>query len=396
MVVARKQKRRRNAGAGTPKREMEMTATNTHPATTATAPMGPADGPDTVTATMGGPQPDGAAGAVWDALTANPGATTMMIASAAGVSRATAVKALTAMADAGHAVRTPGGRTEGGRPLGDTWAAGDGTADDAGTTATDTAPDDGAISDAGLTGAPVTELTSADDADPAPGPDTAAEEAGDDEAAVADPEPSPAIAPPSPVVTGQTIQDAMRILEAEQERRASAETELQRAQAEEEARRAKAVAELQRARTTEATRRALADLLAAVTTTYAAVISGDTDAVTTGLEEIYAETATVRRVTKTTPTRTATTGTTTARAAGNGARTAPRPLRPSVAAHLAAHLGKDFTPGEIAKVLGRSSGAVANALDSLVKQGEAELTCEHPNRYRAITTAAASNAHEAA
>ncbi|MDB5911073.1 MAG: hypothetical protein JWP34_5190, partial [Massilia sp.] len=56
-----------------------MTATNTHPATAATAPMGPADGPGTVTATMGAPRPDGAAGAVWDALTANPGATTMMI-----------------------------------------------------------------------------------------------------------------------------------------------------------------------------------------------------------------------------------------------------------------------------------------------------------------------------
>jgi hypothetical protein len=374
---------------------MEMTATNTRPATHTTAPVGPADGPDTVTATTGGPRPDGAAGAVWDALTANPGATTTMIATAAGVSRATAVKALTAMADAGHAVRTLGGRTEGGRPLGDTWAAGDGTANDAGTTVTDPASDDDATPDTEPAGTPVTELTSVDGSDPVPGSDTATEEAGDAEAAVADPAPSPATVPPSPVVTGQTIQDAMRILEAEQERRTSAEAELQRAQAEEEARRAKAVAELQRARTTEATRRALADLLAAVTTTYAAVISGDTDTVTTGLEAIYAETATVRRVTKTTPARTATTGTTTARTAETGARTAPRPLRPSVAAHLAAHPGKDFTPGEIAKVLGRSSGAVANALDSLVKQGEAELTCEHPNRYRATTTAAA-NAHEAA
>ncbi|MGI8335241.1 hypothetical protein ACRYCC_35275 [Actinomadura scrupuli] len=373
-----------------------MTATNTRPAITATARKGTADGSDGVTATTGGPRPDGAAGAVWDALMANPGATTMMIATAARVSRATAVKALTAMADAGHAVRTSGGRTEGGRPLGDTWAAGHGTADDAGTSATDTASDDSATPDAGLTSPPVTELPPAGDAGPALGSDTAAEEASHEEAAVADPGPSPATVSPSPAVTGQTIQDAMRILEAEEERRPSAEAELQRAQAEEEARRAKAVAELQRARTTEATRRALADLLTAVTTTYAAVIAGDTDAVTTGLEAIYAETATVRRVTKANPARTATTGTaSTARAAGSGTRTAPRPLRPSVAAHLATHLGKDFTPGEIAKVLSRSAGAVANALDSLVKQGEAELTCEHPNRYRAISTVTA-NTYETA
>lgn len=70
-------------------------------------------------------------------------------------------------------------------------------------------------------------------------------------------------------------------------------------------------------------------------------------------------------------------------------RATPRPLRPEVAAHLTAHPGKDFTPGEIAKVLRRSSGAVSNALDSLVK---AALTSEKPHRYRAADTAPAPGA----
>ncbi|MCW2902549.1 MAG: hypothetical protein JWO67_4814 [Streptosporangiaceae bacterium] len=368
-----------------------MTAINTHPALTDTAHVVPADAPDAATAATDRPRPDGAAGAVWDALTANPGGTTMAIANAAKVSRTTAAKALAAMADAGHAVRTPGGRSEDGKPVADTWA----TVEDA-TPATDpdatTDPDavtgtvapDIVTSDAGSDAVPAAEVTSAEQTDPTTAPDSATEEAGGDEAAPAD----PAVAPAVPAMTGPTVEDAMQILAAEEERRATAESELQKALAEEEARRAKAVAELHRARTTEDTRRALADLLAAVTTTYAAVISGDTDAVAAGLEAIYTETASVRRVTKPTPTRTSAAATATPRVTAHGERTAPRPLRPSVSAHLAAHPGKEFTPGEIAKVLGRSSGAVANALDSLVKQDEAELTGERPNRYRAVTSAA--------
>ena len=51
-------------------------------------------------------------------------------------------------------------------------------------------------------------------------------------------------------------------------------------------------------------------------------------------------------------------------------------------AHLDAHPGGEFTPHEIHKVLDHSSGAIANALDVLVKLGEAELATEKPHRYR--------------
>ncbi|MCW2904566.1 MAG: hypothetical protein JWO67_6831, partial [Streptosporangiaceae bacterium] len=79
-----------------------------------------ADGPDVAPDASGPVRPDGTAGAVWDALSANPGTSVMVIANAAGVSRATATKALTAFSEAGRAVRTPGGRGEGGRALPDT------------------------------------------------------------------------------------------------------------------------------------------------------------------------------------------------------------------------------------------------------------------------------------
>ena len=60
----------------------------------------------------------------------------------------------------------------------------------------------------------------------------------------------------------------------------------------------------------------------------------------------------------------------------------PGQLRDLVAAHLAAHPDADFTPHAIGRVLGRSSGAVANALDRLTALGQAQLTSEKPRRYR--------------
>ncbi|RAY15418.1 hypothetical protein DPM19_12045 [Actinomadura craniellae] len=213
----------------------------------------------------------------------------------------------------------------------------------------------------------------------------AAEEAaatGTAEAALSPADSTPADS--TPAVSAQTVQDAMRILTEEADRRATAEAQLQRAQAEEEARRAQAAAELKKARMVEDTRQALADLLGAVTTAYAAVVAGDTQTMTAGLEAIYTEVAAVRRASKVAPART---GTGTGGTVGGSQRNAPRPLRPEVTAHLNAHAGKEFTAGEIAKVLGRSSGAVANALDTLVKNGEAELTGEKPHRYRATAPA---------
>jgi hypothetical protein len=83
--------------------------------------------------------------------------------------------------------------------------------------------------------------------------------------------------------------------------------------------------------------------------------SGDLKAVLAGLDEICEQAAQARRALK----------------AATGGRKAPavRPggLRDKVLAHLAAHSGGEFTPHEIHKVLGHSSGAIANALETLVK-----------------------------
>ncbi|MGH3843646.1 MAG: AAA family ATPase, partial [Pseudonocardiaceae bacterium] len=73
-------------------------------------------------------------------------------------------------------------------------------------------------------------------------------------------------------------------------------------------------------------------------------------------------------------------------------------LRRQVAKFLADRVGREFTPGEVARGLPggrRSSGAVGNALTVLADRGEAEQTSTKPIRYRATattTTAAALSA----
>ena len=62
----------------------------------------------------------------------------------------------------------------------------------------------------------------------------------------------------------------------------------------------------------------------------------------------------------------------------------PGQLRDRVHDHLTAHPGTSLTPYEISRVLGNSSGAIANALDRLTEQGHAQLASDHPRRY--ITT----------
>ncbi len=97
---------------------------------------------------------------------------------------------------------------------------------------------------------------------------------------------------------------------------------------------------------------------------------GDLKAILAGLEEICEQAAQARRVLK----------------ASVGGRKVPavRPggLRGKVLAHLNEHPGKEFTPHEIHKVNGHSSGAIANALETLVKLGEAEVAAEKPRRFR--------------
>lgn len=77
---------------------------------------------------------------------------------------------------------------------------------------------------------------------------------------------------------------------------------------------------------------------------------------------------------------------------GSGKRLRNGELRRKVAGFLADRPGRAFTPGEIARNLGRSSGAVGNALTALARHGAAEQTSTKPVRYRAtaVTASAAS------
>ncbi|WP_282798320.1 helix-turn-helix domain-containing protein [Streptomyces sp. CC224B] len=57
-------------------------------------------------------------------------------------------------------------------------------------------------------------------------------------------------------------------------------------------------------------------------------------------------------------------------------------LRQMVYEHLEAHPDDEVTAPRLAKALGRSAGAVANALAKLTQQGQADLVGESPRRYR--------------
>lgn len=67
-------------------------------------------------------------------------------------------------------------------------------------------------------------------------------------------------------------------------------------------------------------------------------------------------------------------------------RLPPGGLRGLVEDWLRDHPGEEFSSSAIGKVLGRSSGAVANALDRLVADGYAAQTCDKPKRFAAATT----------
>ncbi|MGV9680647.1 AAA family ATPase, partial [Nocardia sp. NPDC003482] len=74
--------------------------------------------------------------------------------------------------------------------------------------------------------------------------------------------------------------------------------------------------------------------------------------------------------------------------ATGAARLANGELRAMVARVLADNPGTEFGPRQISLVLGRSSGAIGNALDRLTGAGQAEQTNTQPRRYRATRTTA--------
>jgi hypothetical protein len=330
------------------------------------------DAPPSAPAQGARPAPGGPAAAVLAALTACPGgATTAGIAAAAGISRAAARDALTALETAGTVTRTKGGKP--GVP--DTWHP---TASEPIVAATthQTASDPAATKPAGQQpgGGPGQHTSAADQENggsqtetaamakdgAAGGGDASADDSGHDDPALAIAEPehperesaggarhgedataatgdAPAgdgQAPPDPAVQAEVGEQAGQIGVAAQ----------------------------------------------AVAT---AVTAGDLRAALAGIEEICEQATRARRTLKT--------------AVGGKKTPGARPggLREKVAAHLRAHPDASFTPHEIHKVLGNSSGAIANALDTLAGLGQAELACEKPRRFRHAATAPAAAADDA-
>ena len=101
-----------------------------------------------------------------------------------------------------------------------------------------------------------------------------------------------------------------------------------------------------------------------------ALAAGDLPAALAALDAVREQAALGRRALK-------------AAASGRHASaTRPGALRDLVEEHLRTFPDAAFTPHQIGKVLTRSAGAVANALDKLVGLGTAELASEKPRSYR--------------
>ncbi|RBQ17244.1 hypothetical protein DP939_25185 [Spongiactinospora rosea] len=92
------------------------------------------------------------------------------------------------------------------------------------------------------------------------------------------------------------------------------------------------------------------------------------------VEQIYTDAARIRRAVKSALANKA------AQARGR-AVSRPGTLRTKIATHLAAHPDAEFTPYELGKALGHSSGAVTVALDRLVALGQAAQVCDRPRRF---------------
>ena len=337
----------------------------------------PASGPHSATHTAAPPSPapsatppaDGPAAAVWAALTATPGATAAQIAAAAGTSRMVAGQELAALETSGLATRARGTRTgRGAAPA--TWQP-------APQPATSAVP--AAASEGGGEAGPA---ETADVSTAAPGP-------ADDDASVPAPSPRPgpdqaAGSPPEAAAAASTASGAPG---ADETAPAAADgggaapgagtpegSGAEGPAAGDDTPGAPADGEPQPAPASEAA--VLLHELATAAVQAAGVLDGgDTAAALAAADALRATAAQARRLVKSAATGRKPRGT-----AGPAAR--PGQLRDLVAAHLSGHPDTDFSPHQIGRVLGRSSGAVANALDRLTALGQAQLASEKPRRYR--------------
>ncbi|MEU4574620.1 hypothetical protein [Nonomuraea sp. NPDC023979] len=365
-----------------------------------TAPASPATAPDTDPGT----DADGRVVAVWAALNAEPGGSATVIGAAAGLSRMATGKILNDFEANGRARREPG-VSEGGRGrAADRWFPI--TPDPV--TATATAPTaDAEPNGTADASAPASEMQdAAPEAVTAPDTDTAdipdvdtvpAPEAGAAPAAIDSPGPAPADEPTGEEdliddeeADGQCSDGADGDLDAATEADASAPvTEPVSEQVADDPAWARAHAEL-------------TELLNLFNGVISAKDEGNAVMALGCLEMAMTKVTAAHRAARAALTGTAAAArpASPARPAGGGAgiggsvRTGG--LRDLVHAHLIEFPDKDFTPYEIAKVINRSSGAVANALDRLVNLDEAVLTCERPRRFglapTAIPTTAAPDA----
>jgi hypothetical protein len=324
--------------------------------------------PDPAPAPGTEPAPGSPAAAIHAALTASPGATTAAIADVAGSGKAAARDALLAMEQAGTATRVKAGKP--GIP--DTWTLAGAAQDSAGPAAgpegeQDAQPDDGPGT--GETAAGAVQVATAGTTSPRQQDG----DAGDGTGAAADPKPRPHDDAPAggghqDAGPGQQHDEAVPDSGGPQDPHGSDTPRDQDAAPADGG--AEAGAAPDPALVMEITGRI--GQISAAAGAAATVLAGHGNlrSALAGLDEIAEQAAQARRSLK----------------AAIGGRTTPaaRPggLRGKVLAHLEDHPDATFTPHEIHKVLGNSSGAIANALDTLVKHGEAELATEKPRRFR--------------
>jgi DNA-binding MarR family transcriptional regulator len=382
------------------------------------------------------PATNGRVEALWAALTANPGGTTVTIGAAAGMSRAAASKILNQLEAEGRATRIPGGHDGRGRtpdrwhPVTDTPTLHDDfPADSAQDAPAESDPDHAAGDETASASEPTGDTEPEATGEPGPdndgpdndGPDVPAEPiipVGDTEPSLeedgpdmaeeptllpyddapvdpvqdtspeADPGDSDTPAEDEPGMDSEPTGDVPPEPEAIGEPGPQTPEEGHPDSMEEEPVQPEDPARAQvRAELLE-----LADLILGTVT----AMEGDDSILALGRLEMFAAKSTqVHRtaravLTGAAPARTAA-DRASSRSSSEGTAVRPGQLRDRVLDHLAEHPGRDFTPYEIGRVLGSSSGAVANALDRLVSLGQAELTCERPRRFALATNPAPGN-----